>query len=154
MSARPYNNLESSLISDVLSTENTASETVGLTPTDLAYVAGYMDGEGCFRANKGNIEVQIKNTYPNVLYDIQRMFGGSVREERRSLPNAKHRTAFSFGIYGESAREMVRSLLPYLREKKSQAELTLELINHPKNSSKKDFLIRRLKALKRVDHGE
>lgn len=60
MSARPYNNLESSLISDVLSTENTASETVGPTPTDLAYVAGYMDGEGCFRANKGNIEVQIK----------------------------------------------------------------------------------------------
>jgi len=113
-----------------------------------------MDGEGCFRANKGNIEVQIKNTYPHVLHYIQGFFGGSVREEKREVVNYKHRTAFCFSIYGESAREMVRCLLPYLREKKTQASLTLELITHPKHSSKKEFLIRRLKELKKVDYGE
>ena len=134
--------------------ESTTSETTGPTLTDLAYIAGYMDGEGCFRANKGNIEVQIKNTYPHVLHYIQGLFGGSVREEKREVVNPKHRTAFSFSIYGDSAREMVRCLLPYLREKKTQAALTLELITHPKHSSKKEFLIRRLKELKKVDYGE
>ena len=128
-------------------------ETTGPTPTDLAYVAGYMDGEGCFRANKGNIEVQIKNTYPHVLHYIQELFGGAVREEKREAVNRNHRTAFCFSIYGESARKMVRCLLPYLREKKIQAELTLELIMHPKHSSKKEFIVRKLKELKRVDYG-
>lgn len=134
--------------------ESTTSETTGPTHTDLAYIAGYMDGEGCFRSNKGNIEVQIKNTYPYVLHYIQGLFGGSVREEKREVVNHKHRTAFCFSIYGDSAREMVRSLLPYLREKRSQAELTLELNVYPKHSSKKEFLIRRLSELKKIDYGE
>ena len=129
-------------------------EATGPKPTDLAYVAGYMDGEGCFRANKGNIEVQIKNTYPHVLRFIEDLFGGRVVQVRRKPRACDHRSVFGFSIYGDDARNMVRQLLPYLKEKKNQAELVLELINYPPRSSKKESLIRRLKELKRIDYGK
>lgn len=128
-------------------------DTTGPEPTDLAYLAGYMDGEGCFRANKGSIEVQVKNTYPHVLYLMQKLFGGAVSVESRSRLVANHRTAFCFAIYGDSARSMVNLLLPYLKEKKAQAEIVLQLIDHPKHSAIKVHLTRRLKELKRIDYG-
>ena len=126
------------------------SETTGPPPIDLAYVAGYMDGEGCFRANKGNLAISITNTYPHILNDIQQLFGGRVHMKKRQ---GNGRTTFSFDIYGESAREMARLLLPHLKEKKAQAELVLELSDYPKHSSKKEFIVRKLKELKRVDYG-
>ena len=143
---------ESSLTLDAASQENTRLETHGPTPTELAYVAGYIDGEGCLRSNKGGVDIQIKNTYPHVLYEIQRLFGGTVNVVRRSKRDPNHRTTFNFSIFGDGARNMAILLLPYLREKADQAHLLLMVNKFKSGSAMRDFIVRRLKELKKVDY--
>ena len=152
MSANPLKSPESSSTSDANLPGSTALVTHGPTPIELAYVAGYVDGEGCLRSNKGGVDIQIKNTYPHVLYEIQRLFGGTVRVVNRKKRSPKHRTTFCFSIFGDNARYMATCLLPYLREKADQAHLLLMVNKFESKSKMRDFVVRRLKELKRVEY--
>jgi hypothetical protein len=123
------------------------------TERDLAYIAGYMDGEGCIRAgSKGNLEIKISSTYPDVLYYIQDFFGGTVKREKRSVNHKEHRTAFYFGIYGDAGRRMLLALLPYLQEKQLQALDGIYLKHFDKASPMKEALVESLKRAKRIDY--
>ena len=92
----------------------------------LAYAAGIIDGEGCIsigkssqRANiySANVAVGMKfNTIPKWLKE---KYGGNI-----SL--GKTREAHIWQISGLAAGRLIESFLPYLKEKKRQANIFLE----------------------------
>lgn len=131
--------------------EPTESVAPGSELTD-AYLAGYIDGEGCIRdGNNGSISVSITNTYLPTLKDIQAKWGGSIQDHATG-PNC--RTAWMYRVQGSEAAAMLEAILPFLWEKKQQAELLLEAMHYPYNSSRRQAIRKQLAALKRVDHYE
>lgn len=93
-------------------------------PLTDEYAAAYLDGEGCFRYDKG-IEVRIESTYPHTLTRYEATYGGSVYNARE--PTEKDRRKFRWGVYGLDAYKVCERVLPYLIEKKPQAELLVRI---------------------------
>ena len=117
----------------------------------LAYLAGYIDGEGCFRWHRSP-SVSITNTFPHTLDEVRRTFGGSMR---RRNPNAfSHRTTWCWEVHGPTALDTVQMVMPFLIEKRRQAELLLMIGDYPKSSSQREMMMKELKSLKRIDYGK
>ncbi len=115
---------------------------------EMAYYAGIIDGEGCISYYK-SLGVSVEGLYPKTLIEMHTVFGGSVSEIKR----ANKRRYYRWRIYGQDAGRCLQMLLPYLREKKEQAEVGLEAMCYPKHSDKRKMLTAHLKALKKVEHG-
>ena len=104
---------------------------------DLRYVAGYMDGEGCIRAvlakngkNAAGLHVFITNTYLPILQDFERQFGG--KTSLRNISNKNHKSQYQWRISNrKDIKSFLSKILPYLREKRAQAELALEYCDLP-----------------------
>lgn len=113
----------------------------------LSYIAGYVDGEGCFRINNGTPALEATNTYPDFLFRLKRAFGGNVRRHKQK--DFKHRTTWRYALCGERALRLIRLLVPYLREKRPQAILvgrwSRERINRKQHFAE-------LKRLKRINY--
>ena len=95
---------------------------------DVAYIAGFFDGEGCIRIKRasqgGNsyyIWVAITNSNKSILDYIADIFGGSVKKAEKT-PN---KTIYHLLITSSEATDMLKILLGFLREKKEQAELAI-----------------------------
>jgi intein/homing endonuclease len=103
--------------------------------TELAYVAGFIDGEGCFRINtNGSIELTIINTSKSSLDFVLKVLRfGRVAERKQRVNKAQ----YQYRVYGPKCLEIVNRLLPYLIEKKPQAELIIEYKRNYKPSRKK-----------------
>ena len=121
----------------------------GLKPTELAYLAGFLDGEGCFSLAGSSIRVQAVNCYPGVLTLLRDAFGGRCRL-REEGKNANCRRTFEWSIYAQGAENACRKLLPYLFEKKQQAELLLMIRATDKQS--RAPLIQALKDMKHTEY--
>lgn len=115
---------------------------------EMAYYAGIIDGEGCISYYK-SLGVSVEGLYPKTLIEMHTVFGGSVSEIKR----INKRRYYRWRIYGQDAGRCLQMLLPYLREKKEQAEVGLEAMCYPKHSDKRKMLTAHLKALKKVEHG-
>ena len=107
--------------------------------TDLAYMAGIIDGEGYIslarRNSKRNksgirydIQVGVTNTNKWLLETFRFAFGGSISKKKKgyekSLPSSQD--CFNWQVGNKQALIVVRTLLPYLRLKRPQAELAIE----------------------------
>ena len=95
---------------------------------DVAYIAGFFDGEGCVRikhANQGGnsyyVWVAITNSNKSILEYIATIFGGSVRKAERKT----NKWVYHFLITSSEATDMLKVILGFLREKKEQAELAI-----------------------------
>jgi len=114
--------------------------------TDIAYIAGLFDGEGCIMINKTiyrprtyyQLYVQVNMSSQWIIEYLQFTFGGSVHKYEHSqyYPNAKPQWAWK--AYGLAAVEFLKAMMPYLKLKKSQAELGL--LFQSKKLSKSDYL--------------
>lgn len=106
-----------------------AAEGAGqLTDLELAYMAGFVDGEGCVSvATRLKIymtpTVQVSNTNQAVLQWFLAAFGGEIDVRRDHRPTRKQ--CNTWRVAGDKARRVLRALLPFLRVKKRQAELAL-----------------------------
>ncbi len=90
---------------------------------DIAYAAGFFDGEGCISISKnGAVDIRITNTAKNVLVKFQNLFGGTIGNRTQKV----NKTQYAFCLYGESAIDFINLLKPYLVEKLPQAETILE----------------------------
>ena len=69
------------------------------TEEDLAYAAGFLDGEACFKFTNGTPEGVIDNTYVHTLVWFSEMFGGSCRTKIKPQ-NPKWRQAYSWAVTG------------------------------------------------------
>lgn len=97
--------------------------------TDIAYIAGFLDGEGCIRIKKasqgGNsyyIWVAITNSNKSILEDIQKLFGGQVRQAERTV----NKTIYHYLITSTEAVDMLKVLFCFLKDKKDQAKLAIK----------------------------
>ncbi len=119
--------------------------------TELAYIAGLFDGEGCIRWN-GSPRISLTSCWPHHLMWISTLFGyGSVRIVR--LKAGKNRTTFRLEMSGKNALGFLRKVQPFLMEKRHQADMLIELVKYPKGSAKKVCLMKRLISHKRIDYG-
>lgn len=96
---------------------------------DLAYIAGFVDGEGCIRikqaSQRGNsfyVWVAITNTYKPTLDYVAEIFGGKVRQAERKT----NKWAYHFLITSSEAVDFLKSILGFMREKRAQAELAIK----------------------------
>jgi len=101
--------------------------TTGPIPTEVAaWVAGYLDGEGCFTTNSlSSILVDVSNTHLPSLERLKALFGGTIRLKSSTSP-AAWRRAYSWRVHGEKAERLIHTIRPFLREKQGQADLLLE----------------------------
>jgi hypothetical protein len=100
--------------------------------TDLAYTAGYIDGDGCFHLRKqvfkGNkrpkysAKLIISSVNPDVLHWFKKTFGGVVREvKRKSLPDG-HKRQYHFIFDNKSFKDFSTELTNiYLVEKRVES---------------------------------
>ncbi len=110
--------------------------------TDKAYIAGYLDGEGCFRWSRYSPEVGIKSCNPYPMKFVAKFFGGSIQKQSRKTKREK--TVYQLRYYGDTAITILECIREYLIEKKDQAETMIQLYD----------LNLKLKQAKRKDHNE
>lgn len=92
-----------------------------LDPVDMAYAAGFLDGEGYFSDRlRGGVEVKVDCVNPHPLLWLRDTFGGSLRRYSRRDP--KCRTYWRWRVYGDPARALCLALLPMFRIKRAEAE--------------------------------
>lgn len=102
------------------------------TEIEKAYIAGFFDGEGCIivraaiRKNKTTYELMISvgQNDTSVLKYIQRFFGGRIANP--SYEFRKKNQTPDLRMESKKAADFLRTMLPYLRVKKPQAELALK----------------------------
>jgi hypothetical protein len=108
-----------------------------LRNTDLAYAAGFIDGEGCIDfytrhytcvmdtsvTIKSHSRIRVNNTNEEVLLWLQTKFGGSVFIAKT---NPKHKHQWTWQLVEErKVNNLLRLLLPYLIVKREKAERIL-----------------------------
>lgn len=93
-------------------------------PTDdVAYAAGFFDGEGCISISKnGAVDVRITNTAKNVLVRLQSIFGGTITNRTQKV----NKTQYAYSFYGDNAISFIKTIKPYLIDKLPQADAILE----------------------------
>lgn len=120
-----------------------------MTPTELAYLAGFFDGEGSIGTAGGSLCVRITNTYRPTLERFQRAFGGSI--DVHNSGDEKTRLSWVWRVYGEKAQAVLVAIEPYLVEKGPQAYLGLHFRELPKGHHR-DRVVEALSLLKRTTH--
>lgn len=94
------------------------------------YIAGYFDGEGCVRmclskTGSGGIHVFITNTYKPFLIYLKDVYGGNT--SLRTPENERHKQCYQWRLSNKKdALIFLNDILPFLNEKKEQAELAIK----------------------------
>jgi len=108
---------------------------------DLAWCAGFFDGEGYVTIQKRNslvngkryegyyLRIGINHVAVEPLLEMQRVLGGTIRKqsEHTVTGNRKQRHTWHMGC--QQAREALIQLMPYFKNKQNVAELGIELQN-------------------------
>ena len=103
--------------------------------TDLAYMAGIIDGEGCIRIGRiqspyckrpfdHRATIQIGMTSQPVLLWVHHNFGGCLGVGRNESVRTKK--TYQWSISAQQGTKLIKSLYKYLIEKKYQAKLFVE----------------------------
>lgn len=111
-----------------------------LSPTQAAYLAGLIDGEGCisYRMEKDSRPIDGPKRYPSLKVDItntneelirwtEAIVGDGYVYHAKAYQNQNHKTRWSITWKSNKAIALLGAILPYLTIKKSRAELMLEL---------------------------
>lgn len=126
---------------------------VNLTELELAYLAGLLDGEGCFSFSDNGANcirplVQLIMTDEEIVNWVGSVWGAKVTQfaRHRALPH--HKPQFRVQVTGEKAVEFCKSIYPYLKVKKKQAELHIEwmVTKSMENAQSRNALRANLKA--------
>lgn len=102
---------------------------------DLAWAAGFLDGEGCFTLSKQSgpthpsqraLHVSASQTRREPLDKLQGLFGGKVKEHSRTTEKGTVIWVWILGQRSSVVQEFIPQVLPYLVVKKREAEILLE----------------------------
>lgn len=95
---------------------------------NIAYVAGFLDGEGCIYINDSTLYVITAQCNKEVLDKCKESFGGGVyehiSEQKRQKTN--WRRSWQWRVWNKGAADLLEACLPYLIVKKEEAELALK----------------------------
>lgn len=107
--------------------------------TDIAYLAGIIDGEGSiyignFSCNPitklpyYQTNIQVTNTDKNLIDWLQQIFGGLVNKRtKQQMPKNSRKQAYTWTISGERLTHLCELILPYLICKRRQAEIMITM---------------------------
>lgn len=122
---------------------------------DLAYIAGYIDGDGCFFIGKEQrkqrlapkyvISIIISSVNKCTLESFKKQFGGSVRRVQKAHDNSK--AQYHFSIKKNNSIKLIHKIMPYLVEKKEEAKIALTFAES-NNNFEKEALINKMRAVK------
>lgn len=97
------------------------------------YAAGFFDGEGCVRIDRGRnphngrryyaLHVIVVNTYLPVLQELRERYGGVVKPRQRAKSHWK--PSFQWRVCSKDALVFLRDVLPHLRVKRREAEIAI-----------------------------
>lgn len=108
-----------------------------MSPIDIAYAAGFFDGEGyigiCGSASNGSLCLQIEVTQvdPRPLQFMASKFGGVVKHRVWAQYKSKRnsRPSFVWRLHAKTAINFLQQIYPYLIHKKDQADLAFQFQN-------------------------
>ena len=110
---------------------------------DVAYVAGFFDGEGCACiCGNHSVKVAISQKLPQVLYWIKGLFGGNVHLESRGQGAAR------WCLYNkEDMLNFFKVIRPFLRVKSVDVDLCIQILevsadNHTRPQAKNGLFLR------------
>lgn len=102
--------------------------------TEIAYLAGFFDGEGCVAIGKQKksddrnptyaLRVSISSSNVWIVHKIQFAFGGSIYVKLRT--KGHNLDCWQWCVSGPKAMEFLKFILPYLHLKKPQAEIAIQ----------------------------
>ena len=105
-----------------------------INETDYAYMAGYIDGDGCFYIGherspkrlkpKPIVSIIISSVNNKVLYHFKSLYGGSVNISKKTSGNNK--SQYHLILKKTESCKLINGILPYLTEKRDQCILLLE----------------------------
>ena len=135
-----------------------------MLPQDSAWVAGFLDGEGCIHVvhtrEQRYLRVSAPNTHLPSLEHLRALVGGSIYPKK---VKEVHQDAWEWNVAGTTARDMLREIVPYMVTKRQEALIAQEfpISNHMAwHDGKRGMhpLARALqeecsKALRRLHHG-
>lgn len=118
-------------------------------PEEWAYLAGFIDGEGCIGTHRKpdgtpRPNISLKQKYPATLYWIEKKFCGSVRP-------IKGRQQYMWRITSGGSEAVLTGCLPYLQLKRPQAIIALKMF-YVYDKVEAERLASLLSRLKRVDY--
>ncbi len=112
-----------------------------VTYLDLSYLAGFIDGEGCFFiGHHVNVSKCTGNRYPNyhctlkisnncmeVLEWILQKFGGRITKYNKNRMEGRNSYTFDIYMTGNLLTDITEMLIPYLIVKKPHAKVMLDM---------------------------
>jgi len=114
-----------------------ANQTHYVAPTDLAWAAGFFDGDGCITATwqvrKGRpnpdmrIQVNVAQNDYRTLQHFQRILGAHGKIYPLKRKAIHNRQCWYLVYWGQHALDVLRMLLPYLRRKQQEALLCMQI---------------------------
>lgn len=98
-----------------------------MSESDLAWAAGFFDGEGCVDINAtngvcGSIRALLANTSLAGVERMQALFGGSIRTYRRTTGNHVY---YTWSVSATRAAAFYTAVLMYAVVKREQIEIAL-----------------------------
>jgi len=104
------------------------------SPTDLAYLAGIVDGEGTvtvlvnYNAKTGGqgatCKIMVPNTYEPLIVWLADTFGGRISRYGK-IRSAKHKQLYMWYVSATRSAQLLELILPYLKIKRRQAEIVI-----------------------------
>jgi hypothetical protein len=94
---------------------------------DIAYVAGFIDGEGFIGIQRNNLVLKIAQCRDGVLHKLKQTFGGNVHS--KGLDYEKHpqwSKASEWALYNQKTCDLLKECLPYLVVKREEAEYAIQ----------------------------
>ncbi len=121
----------------------------------LIYLAGFVDGEGCLTTNRTSQNgryrpsLRVSGTYEPIMKWMKRWFGGNYYVIHARTGQTKE--TYDWVLSTNKAIKLIEALMPYLKVKKEEAKVFVQLYKCDVSTSFK--LARRLSCLKRKGCG-
>ena len=126
------------------------TRTKPLNETEIAYFAGYFDGEGCVNFNRHSLRVSISSCCPRSINRLDEAFGGRSSDgSYRDRPNARDYSRWV--LHGEKALRFLHLIFPYSVEKRPQIKLALTYYDAVDKDEKAEIRAQ-IAALKKVNY--
>ncbi len=104
-----------------------------ISKIELAYIAGLFDGEGhifVYKVKQSNtyvLSIGITNTYKDVIEWIYKLFPSAIQQRTRYPNHPNWKPCFFWSTTSDKAKDFLKMIYPYLRIKKEQARLGIDL---------------------------
>ena len=121
-------------------------------PTDLAYTAGYLDGDGCFYVGKTKKSpfychsLSVSSTDLDVLHWFKSNFNGSISLMNRTSSRSAQLFNFTFS---RETLDCLEKIEPFLIEKQRESKI-LRSFRNPSFKENRDILVEAMKREKYV----